>query len=106
MVKLIKLKLTGPSFANSLPKLGKGPTNLFTWSYVFIKFASVRCFSHNRLRPLSLSTPTAPFPLPQGLWVPEWLRAFWDVAKGWWNQAWGCVFSLVRFTCVLCIHSL
>ena len=50
-MKLIKLKLQGP-----FQGLGRGPSNVFTWSYVLVKFAKVRYFNHNHFSLLSLPT--------------------------------------------------
>jgi hypothetical protein len=70
-MKLIKLKLWGP-----FQGPGRGPSNVFTWSYIFVKFAKLKCFNHNRFSLLSLSTPTShlsQFPLSQV--AMEWQQA-------------------------------
>ena len=42
-MKPMKLKLQGP-----LRGPGRGPSSVFTWSYIFKKFAEVTYFNHNR----------------------------------------------------------
>jgi len=64
-VKLMKLKSQGHSLA-------RAPSNVFMRSCVFVKFAKVRYFNHNRLRPLSLSTPSH---LPWCWVVLDWPQA-------------------------------
>jgi hypothetical protein len=54
-MKLMKLKFQGPFQGPE-----RGPSNLFTWSYVFVKFAKVKYFNHNRFSLLSLSTSISP----------------------------------------------
>ena len=43
-VKLMKLKLQGP-----IQGPERGLSNVFAWSYVFVKFAKARYFNHSRL---------------------------------------------------------
>jgi len=54
-MKLINLKLQGP-----FQGPWRGPGNVFTWSNIFVKFAKVNYFNHNRFSLLSLSTLTSP----------------------------------------------
>jgi len=45
-VKLMKLKLQNPSLARDHSKAlgGEGPSNVFTWPYVFVKFHKCEIF--------------------------------------------------------------
>jgi hypothetical protein len=70
-MKLIKLKLQslfqGPE---------RGPSNVFTWSYIFVKFAKVKYCNHNQFSLLSLSTVTLPI-ISGGVGVTAGIFAIW-----------------------------
>lgn len=48
-MKLLQLKLQGPSLPWVPSKAVKGPCGMCTWSGVFVKCAKARCFYYNQL---------------------------------------------------------
>jgi hypothetical protein len=70
-MKLIKLKLQSP-----FQGPGRGPSNVFTWSYIFVTFEKAKYCNHNRFSLLSLPTVTLPI-ISGGVGVAAGIFVIW-----------------------------